>query len=299
MSIKILCYLLLTFVFSFSTFPQDRKKIYIANDDHTDYMWTADEETYKETFIETIDYYLGLADQTQTENPEHQSRWNCDGSFWMWTYEKNKSQTEFERFINSIKNGYISVPLNPLVILYGGVPAEAVIRGMYYPGRIERKYNIHFNLVSSMENQTLPYGLSSLWTGAGAKYSWKGICNCASKLSSPGNREYEMYWDVGPDSSKILFKWYSIFSNSNLGTYYEANNPEGVIDFMYNDSSFHKKNKYNIVGAFGNGGDALKTLTDKFVKVAKTKTDSSKLIIVSNEVDFFKAITIILNPILS
>ncbi len=287
MPLKILGYFSLIIIVSIPTFSQNRKKIYIANDDHTDYMWTADEKTYQDVFLETIDYYLDLADQTQNEVTEHQSRWNCDGSFWMWTYEKNKSKTEFDRFINSIKSGHISVPLNPLAILYGGTPAEAVIRGMYYSGYIERKYNIRFKLAYSMENQTFPYGISSLWAGAGAKYSWKGICDCRSKLLSPGNREYEMYWDEGPDSSKILFKWYSIFPGYNLGTYFEADDPEGVIDFMADDPSFYSKNKYNIVGAFGNGGDSLKTLTDKFVQVAKSKTDSSKLVVVSNEEDFF------------
>ena len=37
-------------------------------------------------------------------------------------------------------------PLNPLPILYGGVPAEAVIRGMYYPGTIQRRYDLRFPL---------------------------------------------------------------------------------------------------------------------------------------------------------
>jgi alpha-mannosidase len=58
------------------------KRIYIAADDHTDYFWTADEDTYRQAFLEMIDYYLDLADATDTEPPEFQSRWNCDGSYW-------------------------------------------------------------------------------------------------------------------------------------------------------------------------------------------------------------------------
>ena len=41
-----------------SATAQEPKRIYIAPDDHTDYMWTADEETYRQAFIEMIDYYL-------------------------------------------------------------------------------------------------------------------------------------------------------------------------------------------------------------------------------------------------
>ncbi|MEO7766957.1 MAG: hypothetical protein ABIS01_06005, partial [Ferruginibacter sp.] len=40
------------------------KKIYLANDDHTDYMWTGDEATYKVAFSEMLDYYIKLNDST-------------------------------------------------------------------------------------------------------------------------------------------------------------------------------------------------------------------------------------------
>ena len=85
----------------------DQKRIYIAPDDHTDYMWTADEETYRESFLETLDYYLALADATRDNPPGHRSRRNCDGSLWAWTYEKNKTPAEFAR----TRDGHISVPL--------------------------------------------------------------------------------------------------------------------------------------------------------------------------------------------
>ena len=51
---------------------------------------------------------------------------------------------------------------------------------MYYPGQLERRYDLRFRLAVAMENQTLPYGLGALWAGAGARYSWKGVCDCAT-----------------------------------------------------------------------------------------------------------------------
>src|SRR5690349_14517609 len=71
------------------------KRIYIAPDDHTDLFWTADLATYEKVFVDTLDYYLDLADATQNEVGDFQSRWNCDGSFWVWTYEKYKTKAEF------------------------------------------------------------------------------------------------------------------------------------------------------------------------------------------------------------
>lgn len=50
---------------------QPAKRIYLAADNHTDYFWTADEATYRKVFIETIDYYLDLADKTRDNPPEH------------------------------------------------------------------------------------------------------------------------------------------------------------------------------------------------------------------------------------
>ena len=55
------------------------KRIYLANDDHTDYMWTADAETYNGVFVHMLDYNLCLADATATNAPPFQSRFNADG----------------------------------------------------------------------------------------------------------------------------------------------------------------------------------------------------------------------------
>ncbi|MEJ7768241.1 MAG: hypothetical protein WKF89_10560 [Chitinophagaceae bacterium] len=45
---------------------------------------------------------------------------------------------------------------------------------------------------------------------------------------------------------------------------------------------------YDIAGAFGKGGDDLKTLTNNFPKIAKEKSDVNYEVIVLNEIDFFK-----------
>ena len=161
-------YLTIFFLFQFSAFAQ-QKKIYIALDDHTDYVYALDEEEHRKIFLETLDYYLNLADATANNPADHQSRWNCDGNFWLWTYEKNKSQAEFERLMNRVRDGHISAPLTALVSTYGGQPSEAVLRGMYYPGSLERRFGLRFSLAVAMENATLPLGVGALWSGAGAK----------------------------------------------------------------------------------------------------------------------------------
>jgi alpha-mannosidase len=266
------------------------KRIYLALDDHTDYMWTADEETYRQAFIEMIDFYLDLADATEENPPEHQSRWNCDGHFWLWTYEKNKSEAEFARLIERIKDGHISAPLNALVSCYGATPTEAVLRGMYYPGQLERRHGVRFPVAIAMENQTLPYGLGALWAGAGAKYSWKGICCCATVMKNTVSRRrpHEIYWWRGPDGSRLLMKWNSFFGTSRtLGSYAEAYDPVAAIALVDADERFTSIYPYRVIGVFGKGWDHLKTVTDEFVTVARAYTNAERRVIVSNQEDFF------------
>lgn len=285
--------LLANFILPFSVFGQ--KRFYISPDDHTDYFWIADDVTYRQTFLTIIDYYLNKMDETQNNPSDQQMRWNCDGNLWMWEYEKNRTPQQFQRFINRIQDGHMSVALNPLVLVYGGMPAEAVLRGMYYPGLIERRYNVRFPLAIAMENQTHPFGLTSLWAGAGAKYSWKGVCGCATEVTQLDNRDREIYYCGGRDGSKILMKWQSQYPsagtssvNQTFGGYSEAYYPLEAIQFAESSSLFQSRYPFPVIGAFGRGYDDLQYTSDEFVTVAQQNTTPNRRIIVSNQEDFFR-----------
>lgn len=272
-----------------------QRRIYIAPDDHTDYFWIADDVTYRQSFLTMIDYYLNKMDETASNQSDHQMRWECDGSLWMWEYERNRTQAQFDRFINRVRDGHMSVPLNALVLVNGGAPAEAVLRGMYYPGIIERRYNVRFPMAIAMENQTHPYGLSSLWAGAGAKYSWKGVCGCASNVTQLMDRDREIYYCGGRDGSRVLMKWHSVFpnpivgsANRNFGGYSEAYDPLQSILFAENNTNFQNRYPYPVIGAFGRGWDDLQYTSDEFVTVAQQNTTPGRRVIVSNQEDFFR-----------
>ncbi|MCB0217711.1 MAG: glycoside hydrolase [Chloroflexi bacterium] len=268
---------------------RDRLRIYIAPDDHTDYFWSAGEEAYRQAFLDTLDYYLDLADATAELPIEQQSRWNCDGWLWLRTYEQHRSPEAFARLIARIASGHVSVPLNALCICPGGAPAEALLRGMYYPGRIEREQGLRFRLAYLIENQTLPYGVAALFAGAGARYSWKGICGCDTRLPRAGEREREIYWWQGPDGSRLLMKWNTMAGgNQSLGGYAEARRPDEVVDYVSGDPDFLARYPYRVVGCFGQGWDDLETRSEAFVRTAREKTDAERQVIVSNEQDFFE-----------
>ncbi|MFN8422164.1 MAG: hypothetical protein U0470_01840 [Anaerolineae bacterium] len=270
-------------------------RIFIAPDDHTDYLWSADAATYDAVFAETLDYYLDLIDRTEAEGLSHerQARWNCDGWLWVDAYERLRSPERFERLIARIKDGHVSVPLNALVLVQGGAPLEAILRGMFYAGRLERRFGLRLPLAVAMENQTLPYGLGSLWAGSGARYSWKGICGCATRVPTAGDRPHDIYWWVGPDGSRVLMKWHSLLGgNDGSGGYAEIRHVEAAVDLVtpgVGDPRFRERYPFDVIGLFGQGWDDLATRTDAAVEAARTLSDERREVIVSNEVDFFEA----------
>jgi alpha-mannosidase len=294
-------------------------RIYLANDDHTDYLWTADAETYNAVFVDMLDYYLRLAEETKDNPAPYRSRFNADGSFWLWQYERRKSPADFERLMARVKDGAISAPMTTLASCYGGQPMEAVLRGMYYAGRLERRFALRFPVALAMENQTLPLGLASLWAGAGARYTWRGVCGCASKISNQvlGQRPHEIYWYAGQDGQRVLMKWYSLGPHG-IGTYLEASAPEKAIEYLNSDPDFLRRyvdtttgRPYDVRGAFGFGGDCLarKTgvpadpgipkqpglqqgvpgfpYTDHFHVIAQAHSNDKRQVFVSNVQDFF------------
>jgi alpha-mannosidase len=292
----------------------DPVRLYIANDDHTDYMWTADADTYGRVFVEQLDYYLKLTDETLGNPPPYQSRFNADGSLWLWEYERRKTPAEFARLIDHIKSGHLSAPLNAAVACYGAQPTEAVLRGMYYAGRLERRFGLRFTQAVAMENQSFPLGLASLWAGSGAEFSWRGVCGCASKLrnSNLAEREHEIYWCTGIDGQRVLMKWHSFAvpsGSKRSGGYAEAFDPVKAVHFLSSDPRFLSRYRspgddepYRVRSAFGFGWDALdrktgvayaanpKTfpLADHFHLIAQRETTADLQVIVSNQEDFFR-----------
>ena len=267
-----------------------RERVYLACDDHTDYYWSADAATYRQAFVEMLDYYLARIDATEREPEPFQARFNCDGNLWLWEYERSKPADQFQRLLRRVQDGHISVPLTPITICYGAMPTEAVLRAMYYAGRIERDHGLRFVTAQPMEDQTMPFGVGSLFAGAGAQYCWMGICNCASRVpDNAAPRRHEIYWWTGLDGRKLLIKWNSFAgNNASLGGYAEARQPSAILDYLDKDAGCSRW-KYPLVkAAFGKGWDDLKTLTTEFEETAKAKSNADRLVRNSNEIDFFK-----------
>ncbi|MBK8232917.1 MAG: glycoside hydrolase [Candidatus Eisenbacteria bacterium] len=262
--------------------------IYLANDDHTDYFWSGDGTQYRTAFLEMLDYYMDQAEATAANPPDQRGRFNTDGSLWIWEYEKNRSEAEFDRLVSHLGAGTITMPKNTAIILYGAMPTEAVLRDMYYAGRLERAHGLSFPTVYPMENQVLQGGLASLWAGSGVLYSWKGICDCATLINA-ADRPREIYRFEGPDGQGITLKWNSALNgNQSIGGYAEARDPFGIVNYCETNAAYNARWVWPRHGAFGYGWDDLSSTTNLFIQAAQQLSNPNRRVVVSNQVDFFE-----------
>ena len=284
--------------------------VYLAPDDHTDYLWSATEEAYARYFPRSLDFYLAQIDATAHRDSDFQMRWNVDGSMWMWEFERARTPAQFQRLMERVRDGHVSMPLNTTVSVHGASPLEAVVRDMYYAGRLERRYGLRFTTAVAMENQTASFGLASVWAGAGARYTWKGVCgryaghNDCTRVAAAGDRQFDAYWWQGPDGSRILTKWNSELnalpsardSNQGPGGYAEARYPQEAVGLVTHSAAFRARWPYDIIGLFGAGwddaDDYLIDLDDPVssqTRAAQRWSSPSLRVVVSNQLDFFRA----------
>ena len=264
------------------------KHLYLGNDTHTDLMWNGTEEEWYRYNLDMAKFYLKIGEETKNKPPEARSKWNYDVAWTLYMFEKKAPGDLFGRIIDQIKNKQASVPFNFTLAVYGASTAESVLRSFYYGGYLERKFGIDIDLAICQENATLPLGLASLWAGSGARYSWRGVCNCATKTNTIGKRDNEIYWYTGLDGSKVLMKWYSNYGwNADLGGYAEMLEPTVAVQKM--DKLCESDGyPYSIAGAFGKGWDNIHNYSYDLVWGLDHRTLPGTKLYLSDQVDFFR-----------
>ena len=270
--------------------------VYIMNDNHSDYGWNATTEAYDEAMAAELDYYLNQIELTRNDPAESQGRFSADSWWYLYNYEQRRSPFLFQRLIEAIRSGHITVPLNPFVLLYGAIPTEAAIRAGYYPGRMERQHGISFRLAQYIENATAPWGLASVWAGSGADFSWKGICGCATETPYRDHTTDVFRWR-GPDGKEILKKWYEFDikkNNMSYGGYAEARSHLSLdrIDAAIH-RTFRRTPEIPVTGLFGAGWDDVAFMSDRLIQTAREwnrRAAPADRVIVSNGIDYFEAL---------
>jgi alpha-mannosidase len=264
--------------------------LYLANDNHTDYGWNASVAAYEAAMLAELDFYLARIAATAGAPPAEQARFAADCWYYVWLYEQARSPAQFAALVDAVASGHVSVPLNPLVILYGALPSEAAIRAGYYPGRLERRLGLRFPLAQDVENQTMPWGLASLWAGSGARFSWKGICACATQAPFAERRAELFHWQ-GPDGRTLLTKWYDFDqASTSWGGYAEARDHLSLAAMQDALDRFTARG-HPVTGLFGYGWDDVRVETDAVVDAVRRWNDAhpgGPPAVVSNIVDYFE-----------
>jgi len=268
------------------------QRIYLANDNHTDYGWNATAEQYDSSMLAELDYYLDRIDATANGPSDEQTRFNADCWWYLRLYEMNRTRAQFQRLIHAIHSGHLTIPLNPFVELFGALPTEAAIRAGYYPGQIERRFGVSFPIANYMENTTIPWGLASIWAGSGVRYSWKGICGCNTQAPFGARTDEVFHWR-GPDQKTLLMKWYQFVpSPTGWGTYLEAaENTSTTALPRVLALARQRQPGIPVIGLFGYGGDAVIDRTTVFEDTAHAWNKSHAIpdhVVVSNEIDYFQ-----------
>jgi Glycosyl hydrolases family 38 C-terminal domain. len=269
--------------------------LYLMNDNHTDYGWNATVEQVEDAMVTELDYYLDQIDQTAGLGPDLRAKYAADSWWYLYVYRQRRTAQQFNRLLDAVRAGSITFPLNPLVELYGAMSTEAAIRAGYWPGRMQRLYQIKFLRAQSMENATLPWGLASIWRNSNAEYVWHGICACITDAPYADWTTPLFRWQ-GPDKMEMLFKRYP-FENrtTNLGGYAEAreNLTLARLGRIVNRTDLAPSG-VPLIGVFGLGWDDVMSLSQTPYDVARQwaaqTPPSPHRVIVSNGEDFFQAL---------
>jgi uncharacterized membrane protein YgcG len=91
-------------------------RIYVAPDDHTDFIWAATEAQYEQYFVDMLDCHVARMDRDIAANVDTrlQNRFTADGSYWLWVYEKSHTQAQVNHLGDRIKSGHLTVNMAPL-----------------------------------------------------------------------------------------------------------------------------------------------------------------------------------------
>lgn len=268
-----------------------QQRLYLMNDNHTDYGWNDSVANYDAAMLAELDYYLSRMAATESAPDDERTRYTCDGWFWVWLYRHHRSPAQFADLIRRIQSGRITIPLNPMVTLYGALQTEAAIRSGYWPGRLQRQYGVPVRLAQYIENQTSPWGLASLWAGSGIEFTWKGICGCAT-AGTYVQRDTEVFRWQGPDGRSLLMKWYFLDGSASWGGYAEARGNLTPSALQRSISHFSSRAPFiPLTGLFGGGWDDVGWQTTQFESAAQQWNAShvgGDRVRVSNGIDYFE-----------
>ncbi len=183
--------------------PQKKWTIFLVPHEHLDIGFTDYPDKVAELHSQAVDGVLDLL-------PTHpEFRWTLDGSWVAEQYLKGRSPERQERFLQSIRDGKITLPMQYANQHTGVASLEGLIRSLYPSAALAKQYSLPLGAAHITDVPSYSWSYASILHDAGVKYfaaasnSWRAPV----VLQGRWNEKSPFYWE-GPDGGRVLM-WYS------------------------------------------------------------------------------------------
>lgn len=183
--------------------PQKKWTVFIVPHEHLDIGFTDYPEKVAELHSQAVDGVLDLL-------PTHPDfRWTLDGSWVAEQYLKGRSAERREQFLQSIRDGKITLPMQYANQHTGVASLEGLIRSLYPSAALAKQFSLPLGAAHITDVPSYSWSYASILHDAGVKYfaaasnSWRAPV----VLLGRWNEKSPFYWE-GPDGGRVLM-WYS------------------------------------------------------------------------------------------
>jgi alpha-mannosidase len=183
--------------------PQKKWTVFVVPHEHLDIGFTDYPDKVAELHSQAVDGVLDLL-------PTHpEFRWTLDGSWVAEQYLKGRSPQKQDQFLQSIRDGKITLPMQYANQHTGVASLEGLIRSLYPSAALAREHSLPLGAAHITDVPSYSWSYASILHDAGVKYfaaasnSWRAPV----VLQGRWNEKSPFYWE-GPDGGRVLM-WYS------------------------------------------------------------------------------------------
>jgi hypothetical protein len=180
--------------------PQRKWTVYLFHHSHSDIGYTELQTRVFKKQAEYLDSVIDYCRQTNDYPDDAKFRWNCEISWAVENYIKQRPPEKVKELMDLIKAGRVDVGawyLNQSDMF----SHEELIRSVYYARELARTYGLPITCAMNDDVTGFSWASPAVLSGSGVRYFTTGINETRSR--APLRRPCAFYW-VSPDGSRIL-----------------------------------------------------------------------------------------------
>jgi alpha-mannosidase len=188
--------------FPVSIEPKRKWTVYLVPNIHLDVGFTDYQAKVGEVHCRDIDKLV----KEIYEYPE--TRFSLDGSWIVDQYFSTRTAVAQKQFIDLVREGKISVPIQYANVHTGNPTLETLIRSTDFTARLHREHGLPFNYANITDIPNYGWSYPSILRALGVKYL-AAAANTWRSAFLPYSRwnEKSPFWWQGPDGNKVLMAY--------------------------------------------------------------------------------------------